>query len=174
MTEAVEFVRPDIVIHLAGEVRGARTLDAVRPTLRTNLLATVELLEAVTRLGCRRVVLSGSLLEEPAGGGRELVPSSPYGASRFAASAYGRMFCRLSGTPVVILPPVIRLRAGPGTDEAGPTLSSAPCSTVAGPSSARATACSTSPMPRTSPAPTWSLRRPPALKDARSTLVPEC
>ena len=98
-------MRPDAVIHLAGAVRGDRTLDAVAPTLRTNLIATVELLEAATRLGCRRIVLSGSLLEEPAAGGPEVVPPSPYGASRAAASAYGRMFSRLFDAPVVILRP---------------------------------------------------------------------
>ena len=48
----VTSVRPDVVIHLAGAVRGDRSLDAVGPTLRANLVATVELLEAATRAGC--------------------------------------------------------------------------------------------------------------------------
>ena len=39
----VETLQPSVVIHLAGAVRGDRTLDAVLPTLRANLLATVEL-----------------------------------------------------------------------------------------------------------------------------------
>ena len=103
--EIVSSVRPDVVIHLAGAVRGDRSLDAVTPTLGANLVASVGLLEAATRVGCRRIVLSGSLLEEPAAGGAMAVPSSPYGASRWAASAYGRMFHALFGAPVVILRP---------------------------------------------------------------------
>jgi nucleoside-diphosphate-sugar epimerase len=103
--EIVTSVQPDVVIHLAGAVRGDRSLDAVTPTLGANLVASVGLLEAATRVGCRRIVLSGSLLEEPAGGGGMPVPSSPYGASRWAASAYGRMFHALFDAPVVILRP---------------------------------------------------------------------
>ena len=101
----VASVEPHVVIHLAGAVRGDRSLDAVAPTLATNLVATVELLEAATRIGCRRIVLSGSLLEEPEPSGAAPIPPSPYGASRWAASAYGRMFHSLFGSPVVILRP---------------------------------------------------------------------
>ena len=49
IADVVSAVRPDVVIHLAGEVRGDRSLDAVGPTLRANLVATVELLEAAAR-----------------------------------------------------------------------------------------------------------------------------
>ena len=65
-TDLVASVRPDIVIHLAGAVRGDRSHEAVGPTLHANLVATVELLEAATRASCHRIVLSGSQLEEPA------------------------------------------------------------------------------------------------------------
>jgi len=112
--EIVTSLRPDVVIHLAGAVRGDRSLEAVAPTLRSNLLPTVELLEAATRVGCRRIVLSGSLLEEPAPGGSHPVPPSPYGASRWAASAYGRMFHALFDAPVVILRPSFAY--GPGQE----------------------------------------------------------
>ena len=76
-------------------------------------MASVEILEAATRLGCRRVVSSGSLLEEPVGTA-QAVPPSPYGASRWAASAYARMFHALFGTPVVILRPSFAY--GPGQE----------------------------------------------------------
>jgi UDP-glucose 4-epimerase len=114
VADVVTSVRPDVVIHLAGAVRGDRSLDAVAPTLRANLLASVELLEAATRVGCQRIVLSGSLLEEPAAGGSQAVPPSPYGASRWAASAYGRMFHQLFDAPVVILRPSFAY--GPGQE----------------------------------------------------------
>jgi UDP-glucose 4-epimerase len=101
----VDAERPEVIIHLAGAVRGDRTLDAVGPTLRANLVSTVELLEAATRTGCRRIVLSGSLYEEPVTTAGAVTPPSPYGASRWAASAYGRMFHALFEAPVVILRP---------------------------------------------------------------------
>jgi UDP-glucose 4-epimerase len=112
--DVVTSVRPEVVIHLAGTVRGDRSLDAVAPTLQSNLVASVELFEAATRVGCRRIVISGSLLEEPAAGGPQTVPPSPYGASRWAASAYGRMFHALFDAPVVILRPSFAY--GPGQE----------------------------------------------------------
>jgi UDP-glucose 4-epimerase len=115
VADVVTSVRPEVIIHLAGAVRGDRSLAAVAPTLRANLVASVELLEAATRVGCRRIVLSGSLLEEPARGGPQAVPPSPYGASRWAASAYGRMFHALFDAPVVILRPSFAY--GPGQEQ---------------------------------------------------------
>lgn len=112
-TRLMHEIAPEIVIHLAGEVRGERSLEAVAPTLRANLVASVELLEAAARLGCRRVVMSGSLLEEPVGTA-QATPPSPYGASRWAASAYARMFHALFATPIVILRPSFAY--GPGQE----------------------------------------------------------
>jgi UDP-glucose 4-epimerase len=112
--EIVASVRPEVIIHLAGAVRGDRSLEAVTPTFGANLVATVGLLEAATKVGTRRIVLSGSLLEEPAADGANAVPSSPYGASRWAASAYGRMFHALFDAPVVILRPSFAY--GPGQE----------------------------------------------------------
>jgi nucleoside-diphosphate-sugar epimerase len=114
VADAMDEVRPQIVIHLAGAVRGDRTLEAVGPTLQTNLVATVELLQAAIHVGSERVVLSGSLLEEPEGGAPHAVPPSPYGASRWAASAYGRMFHALFDTPVVNLR--LNYTYGPGQE----------------------------------------------------------
>jgi nucleoside-diphosphate-sugar epimerase len=82
--------------------------------LRANLVSTVELLDEGTRIGCRRIVLSGSLLEEPVPTGAHAVPPSPYGASRWAASGYGRMFHALFGSPVVVLRPSFAY--GPGQE----------------------------------------------------------
>jgi UDP-glucose 4-epimerase len=112
--EIVRSVRPEVILHLAGAVRGDRSLAAVSPTLTANLVATVELLEAAAEVGCGRIVLSGSLLEEPATGGPQAVPPSPYGASRWAASAYARMFHALFDSPVVILRPSFAY--GPGQE----------------------------------------------------------
>ncbi len=114
LAEIVTAERPDVVIHLAGAVRGDRSLEAVGPTLRANLVATVELLESAVAAGCRRIVLSGSLMEEPASGQPQAVPPSPYGASRWASSAYGRMFHAIFDAPVTILRPSYAY--GPGQE----------------------------------------------------------
>lgn len=97
----VNSIRPEVVFHLAGHVVGGRELSVVAPTLQSNFLSTVNLL---TVLGndCRRIVLTGSM-EEPVAAADWPVPSSPYAAAKLAANAYGRMFHRLYGTPVVIL-----------------------------------------------------------------------
>jgi nucleoside-diphosphate-sugar epimerase len=100
--EVVAGVRPGLILHLAGEVVGARGIEQVMPTLCGNLLSTVHLLEAAVESGCERVVLTGSI-EEPNQGDPAAVPSSPYAASKLAATGYGRMFHALYGLDVVIL-----------------------------------------------------------------------
>jgi UDP-glucose 4-epimerase len=96
----VDDVKPDLIFHLSSHVSGSRDLSAVIPTLRANLLSTVNLLLAAAELGCSRFVLAGSL-EEP--DTEEPAPVSPYAAAKFAGGAYARMFHRLHGVPVVLL-----------------------------------------------------------------------
>lgn len=94
-------IRPDLIFHLAGYAVGGRDLELVLPTFQSNVATTVNLLTAATEIGCRRIVVAGSL-EEPALGEEFVVPSSPYAAGKWASSAYARMFHRLYKTPVVI------------------------------------------------------------------------
>jgi UDP-glucose 4-epimerase len=98
----VREVEPDLIFHLASHVSGSRDLDAVLPTVRANLLSSVNLLLAAAEVGCSRFLLAGSL-EEPDAEDRDPVPVSPYAAAKFAAGAYARMFHRLHGVPVVLL-----------------------------------------------------------------------
>lgn len=100
--DIVSSVRPEIILHLAGHTQAARGLEQVEPTFQSNLVSTVHLLSAASAFGCRRIVLTGSL-EEPEAVEVEVVPSSPYAASKWAASAYGRMFHALYELEVVIL-----------------------------------------------------------------------
>lgn len=93
-------IKPDIVFHLASEVRASRDLKWVLPTFNANLSSTVGVLMAASENGCNRVVLAGSL-EEPEGADQTTVPSSPYAAAKWAAGAYARMFYALYKTPVV-------------------------------------------------------------------------
>lgn len=100
MLELVRCIKPDVVFHLASLVTGVRERDFVLPMLRVNLMGTVHLLDAATEANCKRVVLSGSLVE--ADDGRE-GPSSPYAAAKEASSMYARMYHALYDTPVVVL-----------------------------------------------------------------------
>ncbi len=95
-------IQPDMIFHLSGNAAGGREQGLVLPTLRSNLITTVNILNVATEIGCHRIILPGSL-EEPDFVNAEVIPSSPYAASKWAASAYARMFHRLYKTPVVIL-----------------------------------------------------------------------
>lgn len=95
-------VRPDVIFHFSGLATASPEIEFVGPTLQSLLISSVNLLTAAADLGCRRVVLLGSL-NEPFGGSDEVVPGSPYAAAKWASSVYGRMFHRLYGVPVVIV-----------------------------------------------------------------------
>lgn len=95
-------VKPDIIIHLASHVAGARDLGMVLPTFRSNLMSTVNLLTIASEIGCQRIVLTGSM-EEPESADPEVIPSSPYAVAKWAGSAYARMFHALYRLPVTTL-----------------------------------------------------------------------
>jgi UDP-glucose 4-epimerase len=100
--ELLEEIRPEVIFHLAGRVTAAPELGLVLPTFSSLLGSTVNVLAAATTVGCRRVVVTGSLTE-PESGLLDVVPSSPYATAKWAGAAYARMFHKLYRTPVVIL-----------------------------------------------------------------------
>jgi nucleoside-diphosphate-sugar epimerase len=100
--DVVQAVKPDVIFHLASHVMGARSLENVLPTIQSNLLSTVNIMAAASKVGCRRIVLTNSL-EEPEPGDPTSIPSSPYAAAKWASSGYARMFHALYQLPVVIL-----------------------------------------------------------------------
>lgn len=103
-------VQPEVVFHLASRVTGSRSADLVLPVLRDNLLGTVHVLAAAVKHGNPRVLCLGSLQEPDL----ELrgAPNSPYGAAKFAATAYARMYAELFSLPVSIARPFMVY--GPG------------------------------------------------------------
>jgi UDP-glucose 4-epimerase len=107
-------IRPDVVFHLAGQVTAAPDLPLVLPVFHSLLGSTLNVLVASTRSGCRRIVTTGSLTE-PADANLEPIPSSPYAAAKWSATAYSRMFHSLYQTPVVVLRPFMTY--GPGQHE---------------------------------------------------------
>jgi UDP-glucose 4-epimerase len=94
--------KPEIIVHLAGYPVGARDVSHVIPSFQSNLVSTVNILTAATEVGCRRIILTGSM-EEPGPGTLQASPGSPYAAAKRAASTYGLMFHALYGLPVVML-----------------------------------------------------------------------
>jgi nucleoside-diphosphate-sugar epimerase len=94
-------VRPELVLHAAGHSSAERHLGAVAPSLRDNVMATVNLLSVSATLGTvRRVVLAGSI-DSPRGSADTVAPASAYAASKLVESIYGRMFHRTYGLDVV-------------------------------------------------------------------------
>lgn len=91
-------IRPHYIFHLASEVTGDRSVDAVLPTFRSNLASTVNMLTAAAEFQPLRIVLVGSLEESETA---ESPACSPYAAAKWASSAYSRMFHALYQTPVV-------------------------------------------------------------------------
>jgi len=91
-------LRPELVFHLASHVSGSRDMELVLPTLQGNLVTAVHVLREATEVGCRRIVMAGSM-EEP---DSPPTPPSPYAAAKWAATGYARMFHALYGTPVAL------------------------------------------------------------------------
>ena len=100
--ELMVTIKPDLIFHLAGLPKGSRTVDLVLSTFRSNLMSTVNLLTAASEVGCDRIILSGSF-EEPGLDNLLMVPSSPYAVTKWACSAYARMFHMLYHLPTVNL-----------------------------------------------------------------------
>lgn len=104
-------VAPDAVFHLASAVTGSRLVKVVPETAMANLFAATNLMSAIAlEMPSSRLLLAGSI-EEP-GRGQGDVPTSPYSAAKWSATAYARMFFRLWGLRVSVLR--IAMVYGPG------------------------------------------------------------
>jgi nucleoside-diphosphate-sugar epimerase len=107
----VAAIEPQVVLHLASMVSGARGVELVVPMMRANQGFAVNLLAAVAQTApAARVVLAGSIEENLGGDGS--APTSPYTAAKLAATSYATMFARLWELPVSVLR--IAMVYGPG------------------------------------------------------------
>ena len=121
----VEAVRPDRIIHLAGQSSVHQSWTDPAGTMRTNVLGIVHLLDAVRRLALRPAVLVVGSAEEygPVGPDempiREttpLRPASPYAVSKVAQGALALLYGPAGGMRVVLTRTFHH--TGPGRGEA--------------------------------------------------------
>jgi GDP-4-dehydro-6-deoxy-D-mannose reductase len=121
----VEDVRPDRILHLAGQ--SSVHLSWLDPggTLRANVLGIVHLLDGVRALGLRPAVLVVGSAEEygpvrqeemPIGEDTPLRPASPYAVSKVAQGALARLYGPAGGLRVVLTRTFHH--TGPGRGEA--------------------------------------------------------
>ena len=84
-------IQPHYVMHLAGCSVARRELEWVQTTFAANLLTTVNILSAGQQTSVKKTVIAGSL-EQPDEDSAVSIPTSPYAASKWAATGYARMF----------------------------------------------------------------------------------
>lgn len=97
--EVVSRFRPEVVFHLAAQIDVRQSVTDPGGDARTNIVGTIQMLEACRAWGVRRFVLASSAaVYGHVGGtvseGTPYRPISPYGASKAAAEAYANMYQR--------------------------------------------------------------------------------
>lgn len=103
--QAVNQASPDVVFHLAAVGVTDPNVDP-RLALKVNGVGAVNLLESLLREDVQRIVLVGTCYEYGALEALEgLDPLNAYAASKVAAWAFGRMYWRAHGLPVVTVRP---------------------------------------------------------------------
>ena len=99
----------DVVFHQAAIPSVARSLTAPGATNRANVDGTIEVMQAASRHGVRRVLLAGSSSvygvpeRLPCAETQRPAPTSPYGVSKLAAEHYVRTLGDLHGIATVVL-----------------------------------------------------------------------
>ena len=101
--------RFDAVFHLAASAHVAASVDNPRHDFESNVLATLNLLEAVRKVSPSTTILYTSSVVVYQGGGPELiteddptVPRSPYGVSKLAAERYINVYAHMYGMKTAI------------------------------------------------------------------------
>src|SRR5690349_14045508 len=100
-----------LIFHLAALIAIPHSYAAAQSYVETNILGTLNILEAARRSGTERVVVTstsevyGTAITMPIGESHPLQGQSPYSASKIGADAMAEAFARSFGLPVVILRP---------------------------------------------------------------------
>jgi GDP-4-dehydro-6-deoxy-D-mannose reductase len=109
LDSAVDGYRPDIVFHLAAQSSASRSFKDPVGTMRTNVMGTLNLLEAVRRSGKARILVTGSAEEYgirepedmPLDEDAPVEPVSPYASSKVAQNVLGMQYCRAFDMDIV-------------------------------------------------------------------------
>jgi UDP-glucose 4-epimerase len=103
-------VRPEVVFHQAAQIDVRRSVAEPLFDTSTNVLGTVNLLEACVNAGVRRVVFAssggaiyGDTETIPTPETHPAAPASHYGAAKLCGEVYGGVYARLRGLEFVAL-----------------------------------------------------------------------
>ena len=102
--------KPDAVCHLAAQINVTESVKDPAFDATTNIIGTINLLEASVRTGVKRFIFSstggaiyGSPKKLPATEDTVPEPLSPYATSKLATEEYVKMYCRMHPLAYVIL-----------------------------------------------------------------------
>lgn len=101
LTEILGDVRPDIVFHLASLFLADHTPEQIEPLLASNIVFPTQLVEAMVRTGCRRLVNTGTAWQYDEEG--DLAPVNLYAATKTAFEAILPYYVDAHGLSVLSL-----------------------------------------------------------------------
>lgn len=123
LLDIVRVWRPDVIYHLAAQISVRHSVSDPLTDARTNVVGTVNVLEAARAAGARKVVFTSSVATYgipaalPVGAHATGDPRSPYAASKLAGETYLRMYRSLHGLDYTTL--TLSNVYGPGQSSAG-------------------------------------------------------
>lgn len=102
--------RPEVVFHLAAQIDVRLSVERPAEDARSNVLGTINVLDAARAAGARRVVntstgggLYGNAEVFPTPEDHAIKSLAPYGQGKYAAEGYCELYTRLHGFPTVSL-----------------------------------------------------------------------
>lgn len=99
----------DIIFHLAAHIGNVKSIEHPREDAQTNVIGTINLLEAARKNEVKRIVYSssaaifGELITMPIAEDHPQNPNSPYGVSKLAAEKYMLSYAKLYNMTVICL-----------------------------------------------------------------------
>jgi UDP-glucose 4-epimerase len=110
LSDIVAGSNPDVVFHLAAQIDVRRSVDDPQYDARTNVLGTINLLEAIRRAGVPRIVYAasggsryGAPTTLPATEDTAVDPLSPYAVANVAGELYMRAYASMYGLAPICL-----------------------------------------------------------------------